>query len=106
MAEVAGFSLVCHGQPLSAWRTAVTRSLISIASSRSPSAARQASNGCRQVTELVPSGLAPVGPGSRWADPESEDNLDPGVVLPYDQSGSRVRFCIAPIDAGYPFLIR
>ena len=54
----------------------------------------QAATGCRQVTELVPSGLAPVGPGSRWADPEAEGGYDPSIVLPYDQSGSRVRFCV------------
>ncbi|HXI82349.1 MAG TPA: Ig-like domain-containing protein [Verrucomicrobiae bacterium] len=55
----------------------------------------QAASGCHQVTELVPSGLAPVGSVATWVDPDSEDAgpPDPGLVLPYDQSGSRVFFC-------------
>jgi len=55
----------------------------------------QAPTGCLQVTELVPSGLAPVGSVATWVDPNSEQApADPGVVLPYDQSGSRVFFCV------------
>jgi hypothetical protein len=56
----------------------------------------QAAAGCHQVTELVPSGLAPVGSLATWIDPESEALPDPGVVMPYDQSGSRVFFCAEP----------
>jgi hypothetical protein len=56
----------------------------------------QAAAGCHEVTELVPSGLAPVGSLAAWIDPNSEDGPDPGVVMPYDQSGSRVSFCVEP----------
>jgi len=54
----------------------------------------QAASGCLQVTELVPSGLAPVGSLATWIDPDDEgERPDPGVQMPYDQSGSRVFFC-------------
>ncbi|HEX2754177.1 MAG TPA: Ig-like domain-containing protein, partial [Candidatus Limnocylindrales bacterium] len=44
-----------------------------------------AANGCRQVTELVPSGLAPVGAWSHWTDPDAEvDPATADVILPYD----------------------
>ena len=45
----------------------------------------QASAGCAQVTELVPSGLAPVGSLATWIDPDNEEaRPDPSIVLPYD----------------------
>jgi hypothetical protein len=67
----------------------------------------QAASGCRQVTELVPSGLAPVGAESRWYDPDNEDvPPDDGVVLPYDQSGPRVFFCVEPTSTRRTFTLR
>jgi hypothetical protein len=67
----------------------------------------QASDGCRQVTELVPSGLAPVGAESRWYDTENEDvPPDDGLILPYDQSGSRVFFCVGPSATRRTFTLR
>jgi uncharacterized protein YfaS (alpha-2-macroglobulin family) len=56
----------------------------------------QAAAGCHQVTELVPSGLTPVGSLETWLDPNSETLPDPAVVMPYDQSASRVFFCVNP----------
>ena len=33
----------------------------------------------------------------RWFNPDEEEPLpDDGIVLPYDQSGSRVFFCVGP----------
>jgi hypothetical protein len=66
---------------------------------------RQAAAGCHQVTELVPSGLTPVGQSATWVDPENEDPTPAdGVVLPYDQSGPRVFFCAAP-DSKRPTVV-
>ena len=58
---------------------------------------RQAPNGWYQVTELVPSGLIPVGSLAGWVDPDSEAPApSDGAVSPYDQSGPRVFFCAEP----------
>ena len=56
----------------------------------------QAAAGCHQVTEFAPSGLAPVGSLAGWIDASGNVSPDPGVVMPYDQSGPRVYFCAAP----------
>jgi hypothetical protein len=57
----------------------------------------QAASGCVLVTELVPSGLAPVGSLATWIDPDNEEaRPDPSIVLPYDQTGGRVLFCAEP----------
>jgi len=56
----------------------------------------QTASGCHQVTEIVPSGLAPVGSLASWIDPDSEQPPEPGVVMPYDQTGQRVSFCAEP----------
>ncbi len=57
----------------------------------------QAANGCRVVTELVPSGLTPVGAWSHWNDPDTEEPApDDGLVLPYDQTATSVSFCVEP----------
>jgi hypothetical protein len=67
----------------------------------------QAAAGCRQVTELVPSGLAPVGAESHWFNPDDEEPApDDGIVLPYDQSGSRVFFCVEPTSTRRTFTLR
>ena len=67
----------------------------------------QAATGCRQVTELVPSGLTPVGGESRWINPDDgEPVADDGIVLPYDQSGSRVFFCVEPTSTRRTFTLR
>jgi len=67
----------------------------------------QAANGCRQVTELVPSGLAPVGAWSRWSNPDEEEvPPDDGIILPYDQVGSRVFFCVEPTATRRAFTLR
>jgi uncharacterized protein YfaS (alpha-2-macroglobulin family) len=57
----------------------------------------QAATGCHQVTELVPSGLTPVGSLASWVDPTSEEPVTTaGATMPYDQSGPRVFFCADP----------
>ena len=69
--------------------------------------ATQAAAGCRQVVDLVPSGLTPVGGGSQWVDPDQGDPVsDDGVVLPYDQTASRVSFCVAPTTTRREFTLR
>jgi hypothetical protein len=67
----------------------------------------QAAAGCRQVTELVPSGLTPVGGEPHWFNPDYEEPVpDDGIVLPYDQSGSRVFFCVEPTSTRRAFTLR
>ena len=67
----------------------------------------QAANGCRQVTDLVPSGMAPMGPDSRWFNPDFDEQLpDDGVILPYDQTASRVVFCVGPTEKRREFTLR
>ena len=62
----------------------------------------QAAAGCHQVTELVPSGLTPVGSLAVWPDTEDDGTSTfVDTVFPYDQSGPRVFFCAAP-DPRYP----
>jgi hypothetical protein len=57
----------------------------------------QAASGCYQVTEIVPSGLTPVGLLAAWVDPNSEEPVQASqAIMPYDQSGSRVYFCADP----------
>lgn len=55
----------------------------------------QAAEGCRQVTELVPSGLLTVSSLAAWIDPDSEEPL-PDTVSPYAEAGQRVFFCAEP----------
>jgi hypothetical protein len=55
----------------------------------------QAPAGCHQVSELVPSGLVPVGQQASWYVGE-EEPVPADVVLPYAQSGQRVWFCAEP----------
>ena len=67
----------------------------------------QAAAGCREVTELVPSGLAPVGGTGRWYDPESgDDPPEASLILPYDQDGPRVSFCVGPTPERRSFILR
>ncbi|HET9346777.1 MAG TPA: Ig-like domain-containing protein [Candidatus Limnocylindrales bacterium] len=54
-----------------------------------------ASAGCHQVTDHVPSGLVPVGTVAAWIDPDSEASL-PDAGLPYDQGGQLVQWCATP----------
>lgn len=55
-------------------------------------------NTCYQVTDLLPSGLAPVAQTAWW-------DTDPSVILPYEVEGQRVSWCILPtrsdVSLGY-----
>jgi hypothetical protein len=66
----------------------------------------QAAAGCHQVTELVPSGLAPVGSLETWIDPDSEVVPEAGLVMPYDQTGSQVSFCADPTPTQRVLVLR
>ncbi|HEX5822986.1 MAG TPA: alpha-2-macroglobulin family protein, partial [Candidatus Limnocylindrales bacterium] len=66
----------------------------------------QTASGCHQVTELAPSGLAPIGSLANWIDPDSGEAPDPGVVMPYDQTGSRVSFCAEPTPTQRTLVLR
>ena len=68
--------------------------------------ADSAAAGCHEVTELAPSGLAAVGSLAGWVDRDSEALPDPGVVMPYDQSGSRVSFCAEPTSTQRILVLR
>jgi hypothetical protein len=58
--------------------------------------AARAATGCRQVTDLVPSGLAPLGEMARWPEGDDEPGQSRQVELPYEQTGQRVFFCAEP----------
>lgn len=67
----------------------------------------QAAGGCHEVTELVPSGLTPVGAGAHWPGDDGEDGPpDSGVISPYEQTGSRVSFCVEPSQTRRSFTLR
>jgi len=67
----------------------------------------QAAAGCHQVTELVPSGLTPVGSLASWVDPNSEEPIPGnGATMPYDQTGARVFFCADPSGASPSRILR
>jgi hypothetical protein len=60
----------------------------------------QAPDGCHLVTELVPSGLTPVGVLDGWTDPETGEPPS-DVAFPLDQVGQRVTFCAErPVEGG------
>jgi hypothetical protein len=56
----------------------------------------QAPGGCYRLTDLLPSGLAPVVAGAGWSDEESEG--PPDVIGPYDIDGQIVSWCVSPQD--------
>jgi hypothetical protein len=67
----------------------------------------QAAAGCHQVTELVPSGLTPVGSLASWVDPDSEEPVTAnGATMPYDQTGPRVFFCADPSTSTASHVLR
>ena len=45
------------------------------------------------MTDIVPSGLVPVGNLQGWVDPNAETPVVTDVDYPYAQSGQRVSFC-------------
>jgi hypothetical protein len=57
----------------------------------------QAPAGCHLVTDLVPSGLTPVGVLDGWVDPETGEPVR-GITYPMEQVGQRVTFCAEPED--------
>jgi hypothetical protein len=52
-------------------------------------------SGCYRLTDLVPSGLAPVVSGGVWYSDE-----EPDVTSPYEFDGQRVSWCVSPSDRG------
>jgi len=54
----------------------------------------QAPDGCYRLTDLLPSGLAPVVAGAGWDD----DPEDAGVWRPYEVDSQRVSWCVSPRD--------
>jgi alpha-2-macroglobulin len=56
----------------------------------------QAPGGCYRLTDLLPSGLAPVVAGAGWIDEEAEGR--PDVIGPYEIEGQRVSWCVSPQD--------
>lgn len=58
---------------------------------------------CRQVTDLVPSGLAPVGRLESW---KLEDSEPFAYVSPYAIVGQRVMFCAGPSSRPMHYLAR
>ena len=53
----------------------------------------KAPTGCHLVTDLVPSGLVPVGHLEGWVDPNQEEVVRRTVDYPFAQVGQRVSFC-------------
>jgi alpha-2-macroglobulin len=55
----------------------------------------KAAEGCRQVTDLLPSGLVAIGSLAAWVEPDSgEPPAD--TVSPYAEAGQQVFFCADP----------
>jgi hypothetical protein len=50
--------------------------------------------GCYEVTDRLPSGLAPIARTARW--PEGEPDAASDAIYPYLVEGQRVAWCIAP----------
>jgi alpha-2-macroglobulin len=61
-----------------------------------------AAKGCHRVTELVPSGLVPVGILRALVDPETGEPVT-GITYPDEQAGQRVVFC-AEFDPARPIV--
>jgi hypothetical protein len=53
----------------------------------------KAPTGCHLVTDLVPSGLVPVGNLEGWVDWDAEEPASRNAAYPYAQVGQRVSFC-------------
>ena len=60
----------------------------------------QAPRGCYVLTDLLPSGLAPVTTTAGW---ESEDENGNRVVGPYEVDGQRVSWCVSPGQPSLPY---
>jgi hypothetical protein len=58
-----------------------------------------AASGCHPVTEVVPSGLAPIGTLFEVYDPDDEQD-PPTHVAPYAQIGQHVYFCAEAVPSG------
>jgi hypothetical protein len=61
----------------------------------------QAPGGCYRLTDLLPSGLAPVVAGAGWPDEGGDDPRGGLVYRPYDIEGQRVSWCVSPQDANH-----
>jgi hypothetical protein len=56
-----------------------------------------ADDGCWQMTDLAPSGLAPIATSGRWDEAEEEDTLVGAThERPWRVVGQRVDFCVSP----------
>jgi uncharacterized protein YfaS (alpha-2-macroglobulin family) len=64
--------------------------------------------GCHQVTDILPSGLVPVGALEGREDPSDDDEpaSSGGVVRPYAESGQRVFFCAEVPSQGRSVVLR
>jgi hypothetical protein len=54
-----------------------------------------ATEGCWQITDVAPSGLAPIQRAGGWSDDEDEES-SPNIVRPYEIDGQRVAWCVSP----------
>lgn len=65
----------------------------------------RAVSGCYAVTDLVPSGMAPIARLQVWPGYESSDRAE-DFVEPFDISAQRVSFCVEPRKAGQSVRMR
>jgi alpha-2-macroglobulin len=63
-------------------------------------------SGCHVVTDLVPSGLVPVGQLRGWVDSEDEQGALANATYPYAVVGQRVDFCAEPRADGANIRLR
>ncbi len=61
----------------------------------------QAPNGCYRLTDLLPSGLAPVAASAGW--PAFREEGAPLVYWPYEIEGQRVSWCTSPQDESHTY---
>ena len=66
----------------------------------------KAPTGCLLVTELVPSGLIPMGPMTRWYYGDEDSRPAGGVASPVSVVGQRVTFCAEPTKKHRTVLLR
>jgi hypothetical protein len=62
----------------------------------------QAPAGCYRLSDLLPSGLAPIVAQAGWSDGQEEGD-QPTVISPYEIDGQRVSWCVSPQDPKYVY---
>lgn len=60
--------------------------------------------GCYRLTDLLPSGLAPVVGEAGWPGESEDDVANQYEIWPYEVDGQRVSWCASPANAGHTYV--